>query len=310
MKYRNNQIKASFLILIVTISVFIGCSFNYARAQTFNFDGNIKRSYVNFELIKNLIIIPLYIDGKGPYNFLLDTGVGPMIITDPSLMDTLKLENLRTMKIYGLGKGDEIDAFITQQLNVSIKEAKIERIPTAILKEDVFNLSGYVGKKIYGIIGYYFFNSFVVKVSYSNKRVSFISPLAKTRKKGIKIPLEIENKKPYINVEMITPQQKQITAKMIVDCGASHAIFMEALDGKAFPLPDSTIIANLGVGLSGPISGHVGRIPVINIGKFKFKNVTSGFPAFEAVAAQIGYNTRNGNIGAEFLRRFDTIYDY
>ncbi|RZL30118.1 MAG: peptide-binding protein, partial [Pedobacter sp.] len=260
--------------------------------------------------MKNLIIIPIYINGKGPYNFLLDTGVGPMIITEPSLIDTLGLKNLRSTKIYGLGKGEEIDAYLTQELNASVKEAHIDHIPTAILKQDVFNLSSYVGKKVYGILGFYFFDSFVVKISYTGNRLIFSSPNAKIRKKGHKIPLIIENKRPYIMVDMVTPQQKQIEAKLIVDCGASHALTMEALDGKAFPLPSSAIIANLGVGLSGPISGHVGRIPSITIGKFNFVNVTSGFPAFEAVAAQIGYNTRNGNIGAEFLRRFDTIYDY
>lgn len=298
------------MILIVTIFSTFFSSIDFVNAQNFYFKEKRQRSSLNFELIKNLIIIPIYINGKGPYNFLLDTGVGPMIITEPLLMDTLGLKNLRSTKIYGLGKGEEIDAYLTQEISASVKEAQIDHIPTAILKQDVFNLSSYVGKKIYGILGFYFFDSFVVKISYTGKRLQFSSPMAKTSKKGYKIPLIIENKRPYITVEMVTPQQKQIVAKLIVDCGASHALTMEALDGEAFPLPDSAIIANLGVGLSGPISGHVGRIPVINIGKFKFKNVTSGFPAFEAVAAQIGYNTRNGNIGAEFLRRFDAIYDY
>lgn len=310
MKSCNNQIKPSFLILIVTIFYIFGGLLNLANAQSFYFKEKKQRNFLNFELIKNLIIIPIFINGKGPYNFLLDTGVGPMIITEPTLMDTLGLKNLRSIKIYGLGKGEEIDAFLTQELSATVKSAQIDFIPTAILKQDVFNLSSYLGKKIYGIIGFYFFNSFVVKVNYTGKRLVFSSPEAKTRKKGHKIPIVIENKRPYMMVNMLTPQQIEISAKLIVDCGASHALTMEALYGKAFPLPDSTIIANLGVGLSGPISGHIGRIPALTIGKFKFKNITSGFPAFEAVAAQIGYNTRNGNIGAEFLRRFDTIYDY
>ncbi|RZK55625.1 MAG: PDZ domain-containing protein [Pedobacter sp.] len=134
--------------------------------------------------------------------------------------------------------------------------------------------------------------------------------MAKTKKKGTKFPILIENKKAYIIADLLTPQQKNIKAKLIIDCGASHALSMEALDGAAFPLPDSTIEANLGIGLGGPITGHVGRIPAISIGKYSFKNILSGFPAFESVAAQIGYTSQNGNLGAEFLRRFDTTYDY
>ena len=310
MKYLQRAIKIHGLCLVVGLLISQIYLANIANAQTFSFEEGRKKSALDFNLVKNLIIIPLHINGKGPYNFILDTGVGPLIITEPSLLDTLGLKNLRTTKIYGLGEGEEIEAFITSELNVKVKEASIQHIPTAILKKDVFNLSSYLGKEIHGIIGYYFFNSFVVKINYSTKRLAFSSPLAKTKKKGTKFPIEIQNKKPYVMVDLLTPQQKNIKAKLIIDCGASHALSMEALDGAAFPLPDSTIEANLGIGLSGPITGHVGRIPQLSIGKYSFKNILSGFPAYEAVAAQIGYNTQNGNLGAEFLRRFDTTYDY
>lgn len=310
MKYWQRAIQIHWLSIVIGLIISQICFANFANAQTFSFEDNRKKSALDFNLVKNLIIIPLYINGKGPYNFILDTGVGPLIITEPTLLDTLGLKNLRTTKIYGLGKGEEIEAFITNELNVKVKEASIDHIPTAILKKDVFNLSSYLGTQIHGIIGYYFFNSFVVKVNYSAKRLTFSSPLAKTKKKGTKFAIEIQNKRPYLTVDLLTPQQKNIKAKLIIDCGASHALSMEALDGAAFPLPDCTIEANLGIGLSGPITGHVGRIPQLVIGKYSFKNILSGFPAFESVAAQIGYTTQNGNLGAEFLRRFDTTYDY
>lgn len=310
MKYWQKAILYHWPCIIIALIISQICFANFAVAQTFSFEDNRKKSALDFNLVKNLIIIPLYINGKGPYNFILDTGVGPLIITEPTLLDTLGLKNLRTTKIYGLGKGEEIEAFITNELNVKVKEASIDHIPTAILKKDVFNLSSYLGTQIHGIIGYYFFNSFVVKVNYSAKRLTFSSPLAKTKKKGTKFTIEIQNKRPYLTVDLLTPQQKNIKAKLIIDCGASHALSMEALDDAAFPLPDSTIEANLGIGLSGPITGHVGRIPQLAIGKYSFKNILSGFPAFESVAAQIGYTTQNGNLGAEFLRRFDTTYDY
>jgi hypothetical protein len=310
MKYWQQAIKIHRLILVFGLIILQIWFVGVVNAQVFSFEGTKKKSFVNFDLVKNLIIIPLYINGKGPYNFILDTGVGPLIITEPSLVDTLELKNLRTTKLYGLGKGEEIDAFLTSALLVKIKEASINHIPTAILKKDVFNLSGYVGKKIYGIIGFYFFNSFVVKVNYTTQRVTFSTPLDKTRKKGTKFTIELDNNRPYITVDMLTPQLKNIKAKLIIDCGASHALSMEALDGAVFPLPKLTISANLGLGLSGPISGRVGRIPLLRLGKYSFKNILSSFPAFESVAAQIGYGSRNGNLGAEFLRRFDTTYDY
>ncbi|MFA6276552.1 MAG: aspartyl protease family protein [Pedobacter sp.] len=310
MKYWQKAIKFPLLSLIIGLIISQILFVGNCHAQSFTFEGNRKKSVMDFDLVKNLIIIPIYINGKGPFNFILDTGVGSLIITDPSLLDTLSLKNLRGTKIYGLGQGQEIEAFISNDVGVKIKEASIQHIPTTILKTDVFNLSSYMGKKIYGLIGYYFFNSFLVKVNYTTQRLAFFSPQAKTRKRGSKFPIEMQNKNPYITVEMQTPQKTNIKAKLIIDCGASHALSMEALNGEAFPLPNPTIFANLGLGLSGLISGHVGRIPLLKLGKYSFKNVLSSFPAYESVAAQIGYNTRNGNLGAELLRRFDITFDY
>lgn len=310
MKYWQKAIKIPLLSLIVGLIVSQTLFVGNCNAQNFTFEGDRKKDVIDFDMVKNLIIIPIYINGKGPFNFILDTGVGPLIITDPTLIETLSLKKLRPAKIYGLGQGQEIEAFTSNDINVKIKEASIQHIPTAILKTDVFNLSSYMGKKIYGLIGFYFFNSFLVKVNYTTQQVRFFSPETKTRKRGTRFPIEIQNKNPYITIDMQTPQKTNIKAKLIIDCGASHALSMEALNGAAFPLPDSTISANLGLGLSGLISGHIGRIPLLKLGKYSFKNVVSSFPAFESVAAQIGYNTRNGNLGAEFLRRFDITFDY
>ncbi|TCC93791.1 peptide-binding protein [Pedobacter frigiditerrae] len=310
MKYWQRVIKIPLIFSFIGIIAFQLIFSLKGYSQVFTFPDKQKRSFINFEFIKNLIVIPIYINNKGPYNFILDTGAGPLIITEPTLIDTLGLKNLRSTKIRGLGQGEEIDAFVTGELNAQIKEASINNIPTAILKKDIFNLSSYLGKKIYGIIGFYFFNSFVVKVNYTNQRVSFILPDVKIKKRGAKFPIEIENKKPYITVDLQTPQLNNVKVKLIVDCGAGHALSMEALNGAPFPLPDSSVAANLGVGLSGLIDGRVGRIPLLKLGNYKFKNIITGFPAFESVAAQIGYNSQDGNLGAEFLRRFDMTYDY
>jgi predicted aspartyl protease len=279
-------------------------------AQNFIFDRKQKKEAMYFKFVKNLIVIPLYINEKGPFNFILDTGVGSMVVTDPTLLDSLNLTNLRTTKVFGLGKGQEIEAYLSSDVNVSIKSAHIQNIPTAFLKEDIFNLSSYLGQKIYGLIGYHFFNSFVVKVNYVTHKLSYSLPSVKVQKKGEKLPITLENNRPYIFANVKTTNNEDIKVKLIVDCGASHALSMDALDGKAWPLPKDTISANLGVGLSGIITGSIGRVPKLTLGKYAFNNVISGFPAFEALASKIGYNQRNGNLGSEVLKRFNVTFDY
>ena len=278
-----------------------------AVAQDFKFQTSQKQQTIPFSLVKNLIIIPIYINGKGPFDFILDTGVNPMIVTDSTLKESLKVPYVRNIKIGGYGNFDGIDAFLGKT-TVNIGEAEGENIPTVFLKEDVLSLSGHVGKKIYGLIGYNFFNSFVVKVNYRYKTLRFTSPEKKTKPRGEKIPFELIENKPYVAVNIEQEGLGSKTIKTLVDCGASHAISLESLDSKPFPQPKFTIQANLGNGLTGPIAGRMGRAVSLKIGSFTFKEVLANYPEYQIDS--VTNRQRNANLGADILSRFDITYDY
>jgi hypothetical protein len=88
--------------------------------QYFQLNENSKRVTMDFKMIRNMIIIKLDINGKGPYNFILDTGVGIMVITDPALIDTLNIPHKRLTKLAGLGNNDGFDAYATCPLHISM----------------------------------------------------------------------------------------------------------------------------------------------------------------------------------------------
>lgn len=278
--------------------------------QSFQFKGGRKKENASFILIKNLIIIPLYINGKGPYHFILDTGVSPLIITDISILDSLNLKSLRSTKLAGLGAGSDVEAYLTDQISVRIGSATLENMPSALLKTDIFNLSSYVGMRIYGLIGYYFFNSFTVRIRYPSKNMVYSLPEVNVKKKGEKIPMEIISNKPYIQIRISPLDDEKIDLKMILDIGASHAISLETYQGKAFPLPPKTIKANLGVGFAGLISGSIGRLNRVDIGSTSFKNVLASFPDYAQAGAKTGMLVRNGNVGSNLLKHFDLTLDY
>ena len=281
----------------------------HTMGQEFTFPGKKQKQSIPFKCVKNLIIIPVYINEKGPYNFVLDTGVGPMIITDPSIIDTLNFSLMRKIKLSGLGL-EMVDAYVSQHISAKIGRAKINYIPTAILKEDLFNLSGHLGIKIYGLVGYSFFNSFIVDIRYSENRIIFSDVDSKLKYRGTKIPIFIENLKPYVDVEVGMEGGDKVSARLLMDTGASHALSMEMLKGAAFPLPEKKIKANLGMSLSGQIKGYVGRIQTFRLGKYTFNDVVSGFPDFQSISRKIDFTFRNGNFGAELLRKFDVQLNY
>lgn len=310
MKYGNSQIKPLFLILIVTVAISLTCSSTYLFAQTFYFGNKIKKDAIYFTKVKNLIVIPIFINEKGPYNFLLDTGVDPLIITDTALTKELNYQKTRPIKINGLGSNAEIDALFTADTFVRINRASMDFVPTVILENDIFNLDGYLGMKISGLIGFHFFNSFVVKVNYETNRISYSLPNIKQKIKGTKVDIEILDNKPYINTVLKTDQLVEMPVKLIIDCGAGHSLSLETLNSTQFPLPNTSIPGNLGIGLAGEISGNVGRISSLKIGNHEMKNVVTNFPDFKDVAAKTNQKDRNGNIGSGILKRFNITYDY
>ena len=281
-----------------------------AQGQQFEFKGKRKQQTMPFQLIKNLIVIPVYINEKGPFNFILDTGVAPLLITDPSILDTLDLRLLRPIKLSGLGKGEVIEAYSSNTIDVDIGASRMDNVPSAILKSDIFNLSNFLGIHVHGLIGYYFLNSFVVKIDYPGQQMKFYRHEAKPKIKGVAVPMQMILNKPYLNLPVMAPNVGLFNAKLLMDSGASFALSLESLDGQKFPLPDSSITANLGMGFGGLISGHIGRVQSMKIADVLLKNVLTNYPDYADGAAKVLATGRNGSVGAELLRRFHTTYDY
>ncbi|TZF85758.1 PDZ domain-containing protein (plasmid) [Pedobacter sp. BS3] len=270
-----------------------------------------KRLSIPFKVVKNLIVIPLMLNDKGPFNFIVDSGVGLFIITDPTLKDSLHVKNIRQIIINGFGEGHDISAYIAPSIDINIGNAILGNVSAAIFKEDTFNLSSYTGMPVHGLIGFELFNSFTVRINYATNVLTLYRPESMfIPKKGVRIPLSIEEHKPYIQASVTLDDQKTIPAHLIVDTGAGHPLSLETISGVPIEPPETKIAANLGVGLAGPINGYLGRIARIRIGKYELNQVISSFPDYNDVTAKINSISRNGNIGYGILKRFNLVFDY
>jgi hypothetical protein len=279
-----------------------------ANAQYFTLDGGRSKT-IPFELVRNLMVIKVNINNKGPYNFALDTGVGYMLITDPALLDSIKIPNKRTIKINGFGEGDGFEAYLTPPLKVDIDGLISNNVSAAIFKKDAFGLSNYSGIPIHGLIGYEFFNKLAVKISFNDStlRVSLPKDM-RFYKKASKIPLSIEEKKPYLITKVTFADGSEKQSKLIVDLGAGHFISMENVENKT-AIQKKSINANLGMGINGLISGTLSRIKEVELGAYKVKNVIAAFPEDSARTRGLAV-PRDGNLGIGLLKKFDLIIDY
>jgi len=283
------------------------------QAQTFfKFDSPRKRLTLPFSFHRNLIIVPLHINGKGPFNFLLDTGVGMGLITNPNLLDSLNLPKGMPIKITGAGENlNDLKAYIIPHLKINMAGIVADDLTCTILSDDVFNLSSYVGVPIAGILGYQFFNSFVVRINFIEESLTLFEPTTFKYKRsyGATIPFQLEEQRPYLYALATLQDQQQLAIKLIMDTGASHALSLEQRQNSAIKIPDPAYRTHLGRGLNGSINGYLGRINNFRLNKYTFENMISSFPDHEDVAAKTNIG-RNGNLGNEVLKRFHVIIDY
>jgi hypothetical protein len=298
------------LLPVAGLIFFICFGFSPAKAQYFDIN-NRKSARIPFRLIRNLVIIQLQINDKGPFNFILDTGVGLMVITEPKLVDSIGVDNKRTIKMPGMGEGDAYEAYVTPPLKIDIPGLKSYDVSAAILKTDHFGLSNFVGIPIHGLLGYEFFNNLAVKLNFADSTITVYKPNDKRSfRKGTKIPLSIEEHKPYIQALVSLPNGTQQQCKLIVDLGAGHPVSLENMI-KKHGLPQKFITANLGVGLNGPISGFLSRIDEVDVGKFKIKSVIASFPNdYDEETMKYLPVKRDGNLGVGILKRFTVVFDY
>src|SRR5690606_37239200 len=136
----------------------------------------------------------------------------------------LEKHNYPMFRMRGRGIGPEIEAYIINSLSTKIGEASMSNFSGILLKNDPFQLSSYMGMTIHGIIGSSFFSSFIVKIDYLGRTVSFFHPDHPPRMRGKKMPIQLIQDKPYLDIELTTPDNKKDTLLLLLDTGAGHAI--------------------------------------------------------------------------------------
>ncbi|MFA6084573.1 MAG: aspartyl protease family protein [Mucilaginibacter sp.] len=291
------------LILLLLI---IFSSISTAFAQYFELTNKSKVN-IPFKMVRNMVILKLNINDRGPYNFILDTGVGIMIITEPKLIDSLNIPDKRTLRLAGLGAGEDYEAYVTAPLKIDMPGIKGVGVGAAIFKKDHFGLSNYAGIPIHGLLGYEFFNKLVVKLNFTDSVLTAYKPgKLKKIKKFEALPILIENNKPYITTTVRFCDGSERKCKLIVDIGAGHPLSLDNHRVNRWPT-EKSIAANLGMGLTGPISGEISRVTQLSIGKYGLNNVLSSFPENQNSAY---FTSRDGNLGMDVLKRFTVIFDY
>jgi len=273
-----------------------------------------KKQTVDFKLINNLIVVPLKINDK-KLSFILDSGVGKTILFNITENDSIGLFSVEKVKLQGLGKGKPVEALLSKNNTVRLNRIENKDQEIYITLQNQFDLSSKMGTTIHGVIGYDLLKNFIIKINYSNSKLTFYNPdfytLKQCRKCEI-FPIEFYRNKPYINtqVQLDTINDKLTDVKLLIDTGGSDAMWLFEESKKEIQTPELFFKDILGEGLSGTIYGNRSRIPSLQLNSFKIKNPTVSFLDTVTTKNARNFKDRNGSIGGGVLQRFKVWLDY
>lgn len=272
-----------------------------------------KKVTIPIEIYNNLIVVPVVLNGALPLKFILDTGVRTAILTEKTFTDILNLAYSRKYSISGPGGEQIIDAYITNNVSLELPGVSGRGHALLVLAEDYLELRNYLGTDVHGILGYELFSRFIIEIDYEKKILTLSIPTHfKKRRKFQSIPIKIEDTKPYVTTSVVLSDGTQLTAKLLVDSGASHGLMLEPTSDPRIQVPDSTVSSVIGRGLGGEITGKVGRISSLRLGTYDIRNAIANFPDPNSYfdSLKLGATQRNGAIGGEVLSRFTVIFNF
>ncbi len=285
-----------------------GLSFT-GNAQSFDLPNGQKHEKIKFELINNLIIIPIDVNGT-KLSFILDSGASSPILFSLAEQDSIQINKVSEIKLHGLGDGEPIQALSSRNNDFRIGKISNPDQHLYVVLDESLNFSQSLGIPVHGIIGYDLFSDFIVKINYTSKSIKFYNPSTyngKRHKKSQTLPIVIEKKKAYVDGSILM-NSSDVPVRMLLDTGSSDAIWL--FENDDIDVPDKNYVDFLGRGLAGDIFGKRTRVNSMKIGGFELEDAKTAFPDMISFGSIKNFGNRNGSLGGEVLKRFHITFDY
>ncbi|QAA80293.1 PDZ domain-containing protein [Aequorivita sp. H23M31] len=287
--------------------LFLWLTFPVFGQAGFHLKDNKKRSRIPFELVNNLPIIKVNINGSY-FSFILDTGVKSTILFSTENVDSFQKRPTVPVRMLGLGPNGYLYATKSKNNIIKVGNAVDNNHEVYFIFDSSLNFSPRMGIPINGILGNDFFRNFVVKINYSSRSIVIYDPKRYSRNKCNKcedLPLRFINGKPYIDIKI---GERSVT--LLVDSGNSDVLWLFDENDFVKEDPKNYFYDFLGLGLGGDIYGNRARVPVLSFGDFQLEQVLTSFPDEDAIAKARLVENRDGSVGGGFLSRFDITFNY
>ena len=296
------KVKSTYILklLLLTGSYCLGV---FARASTTN-----EVVEVPFDFYHHAIIVQGTIDGKGPFNMLLDTGVDPSVID----LNTAKGIDLKLAAVGEQGKGGGTETNLTYETRLPfLKLGGLAATDIRALAADLSKTSEALGKPIHGVLGYSLLKDRVVQIDYPKRVARFFpnSPFLKTahRPNNSKLTTVSFHYRDDILVEEVSVNGKKVTANLDTGSSSSFQLTPAAVVALGLETQVGKAQVSESVGFNGLTENREGKIKNVTIGGI---SVDAPTVVFYGKGTGHDEETWGIRIGNAFLQDFVVTIDY
>jgi predicted aspartyl protease len=251
-----------------------------------------------------LILLPVKVNDRGPFEFILDTGAGTSLLST-ELAKQLELRVIGSKE--GQSAGGKVAVSLARVDSLVIGETRLDDVDVGIV--DLSHIGRTVDTKIDGDLGYNFLKHFRVTIDYRDSELRLDDPKrveSFTRNARTEIAIRLANPaKPLILVNVYANGRGPF--QFAIDTGTStSAITPELADQLGVQT------SPVGTGTTGvaPVDFQAGSLQSFQLGGAKIDNmavVVADF--FTMLNAAIGAKL-DGIVGYNFLRNYKVVIDY
>jgi len=255
---------------------------------------------------RNITIVKVKIENVEIPDILLDTGLpfDGILIYNPNYKDSLNLTNAIEVSIGGAGDGEPSTALMIDSTEFNLGNVKLKNQRIIMLQSDI-----YKGFPTNGIIGYSIFGHYITQFDYDkNTMALYDKNKIEIDNSWMELPLYFkDNNIPWVDAYVVIEDEAPILLSMYIDFASRDAIELLEKPGMKFSLPEETVNAHLGTGLSGDIYGKTGKISKLILGPYELHNVAAAFAPAKTRSKQ---DNADAILGNDSLRRFNLIFNY
>jgi predicted aspartyl protease len=255
---------------------------------------------IKFRKSLNLIFASLKIDGKGPYEFAIDTGATQTVLSE-KLATEIGLPPITSTVVYGIGGAGRVETKLYKVKEFSIGDIKVNNIPVGTFNDPL------ISQLADGILGSSIFSDFIITVNYPAGQLELSRKRPQASAGSETMPVWY-----FSNLLLMPLDVNGKRGNFIVDTGAVTTVMSHSMAAQ-LGVNENTPGAKVDLGIAG-VGGFEGVVLKVPSVTFKTPRNSEAFPQvvsidLKQISKMIGTEV-SGVVGYDFFSDYKVSLDY